>query len=70
MGERGTGFRLRGPSLEFPQDPDRQGREGSYRLRRTDQARFEAVPEKDRQPPETLANPSLNIDNLVFPLTS
>ena len=70
MGERGTGFRLRSSPLEFPQDPDRQGREGSHRLRRTDQARFEAVPEKDRQPPETLANPSLNIDNLVFPSTS
>jgi len=48
-------FRLRGPPLEFPQDPDQQGREGSYRLRRTDQARFEEIQEKDSQPPETLA---------------
>jgi len=55
MGERGTGFRLRGPPLEFPQDPDRQGREGGRRLRRTDQAWFEEVQEEDRQPPETLA---------------
>ena len=70
MGERGTGFRLRSSPLEFPQDPDRQERECSYWLRRTNQARFEEVQEKDRQPPETLANPILNIDNLVFPSTS
>jgi len=49
------GFHLRGPPLEFPQDPDRQEGACGHSLRRIDHARFEKVQEEDRKPSETLA---------------
>ena len=55
MGERGTGFHLRGPPLEFPQDSDQQEGECGYFLSRIDNAWLEEVQEEDSKPPETLA---------------